>query len=272
MEKKKLIIIIISVVLACALALGVFLKVTEDERYIKGKIKGIQQQVDEFRAGERDDINLHDYKKAIKDPQTDEFLISLVKEMCENDETDMLQDFVRGFESADFRSEKILDIINEYFSSAEFDDMTDYEQMKDIVERINSDSYYYKFEMPSVNRDTEFIADYINKNSTKAFTTTKGEGFYADKEDEFSKNVVGLPDSPLYDAVSITYAGDFKYVNKYGVELNRFYEETSYSKYTYYFRDNEIGFKHNFGDVVWSGDYLFCFSDTGELLCYDTIK
>ena len=267
MEKKKL-ITIISAVLVCALVFGVFWIATEDVRYIKSEMKDIQEQVDDFRSGERDRFHIYLLDEVAENPKMDEFLTSLVIEMCESKETDMLTCFLRELEHIDLNSLNILNALEEHFASAKLSSLKDYEQLSNDAENINLVLDYYNVQTPSVNRDTEFIAEYIKENGTKVVSTTAGEGYYADKSNESSKNVVGLPTSPLHDSASITYSGDFKYVHSYGVRLNSYYEETSYSNYTNYFRDNAIDFTHKDGELVWSGDYLFCFSPTGVLLNY----
>lgn len=272
MEKKKLIIIIISAVLVCALAFCVFWKATEDDRYIKGEMDDIQEQVDDFRSGERDSFHIYFLEETAQDSRMDEFLTSLVKEMCKNDESYMLKEFLGELEYTEFHSKNVLDTMNEHFSSVEPNDFKDFEQMRNDIDIISSGLKYYKVQKPSANRDTDFIAEYINEKGTNAITTTTGEGFYADQKNESSRDVVGLPNSPLHDSKTITYAGDFKYVHSYGVRLNGYYEETPYSNYKYYFRDNIINFTPNDGELVWSGDYLFCFSPTGELLHYSSIE
>ncbi len=272
MEKKKLIIIIISAVLVCALAFGVYWKATEDDRYIKGEMKDIQEQVDDFRSGERDSFHIFFLEEEAQDPRMDEFLTSLVKEMCENDESVMLNDFLGELEYTEFHSKNVLEAMNEYFSSVKLNDLMDFEQVRNDIGIINMGLKYYKVQAPSLTRDTEFIAEYINKNGTKAITTTVGEGYYADKNNEFSRDVIGLSNSPLHNSKTITYAGDFKYVHSYGVRLNGYYEETAYSNYSYYFRDNNINFTPDDGELVWSGDYLFCFSPIGVLLHYVSVE
>ena len=57
-----------------------------------------------------------------------------------------------------------------------------------------------------------------------------------------------------------------------GRELNSNYEETSYSRNNYYFRDKHISFSPDDGECIWSGNYLFCFSDSGELIGFEGIE
>ena len=271
MNKKKL-ITIISAVLVCALVFGVFLMATEDVRYLKGEMKGIQEQVDDFRSGESDSFHIFFLDEVAQNPQMDEFLVSLVIEMCENKETDMLTCFLGELEYIDFNSKNVLNALKEHFGSAKLSSLKDYERLTNDADDMNLVLDYYKVQTPSVSRDTEFIAEYIKKNGTKAISTKEGEGFYAHQENEHKKDVVGLPTSPLHNSKSVTYVGDFKYVHTYGVRLNGYYEETSYSNYINYFRDNTIGFTHDDGELVWSGDYLFCFSHVGVLLDYASVK
>jgi hypothetical protein len=115
------------------------------------------------------------------------------------------------------------------------------------------------------------VAEYINANGTRSFTTVPGEGYYAEYEDTHSKDVIGLPNSPLYDSNSTTYFGDFKCRSWEGVRLNEYFQEVSYGGTAYSFRENAIHFDPTLGECVWSGEYLFCFDKNGAVIGYERI-
>ena len=139
-------------------------------------------------------------------------------------------------------------------------------QRGDRLERLDS----YSDDM-RLNKGENPIASYIEEHGTEKISTASGTGFYADKEDSYSKKTIGISGSPLYDAEQITYKGDFKIEEQYGVELNSYYEETHYSRTYYYFRDQKISFSPDEKDIVYSGEYLFCFDSNGYLTNYCNI-
>ena len=257
MSKKK-IIIIGSVLLACVLVFGIFWKATEHERFFRSEMKDITQQVEKYRNGERDYFLFMSFLDFVaEDPRMEEHICSLVKEMCENNEDKMLVDFLDEIENADYCNKAVDETLR-----ANFGKTGDLEYILEAVERMNGKLDYYGV---SINKNEGFLAEYIKENGTKAFTTEPGKGYYAGMKNESSKHVVGLPTSPLHDSESITYMGDFMCKHSYGVRLNNYYEETPYSNYSYKFRDNGISFGPNDGEIVWSGDYLFCFTKIGVL-------
>ena len=266
MGKKKF-IRLVSVLLVCALAFGIFWIVTEDERYIRSELRDIQRQVDKFRAGERDYVDFSCYGIVGKDPRTEELLITLVKEMCENREQALLLKFLVRVEFEDFYSPKLASTLKEYLGVS-----GDLEFVFGVLGSYEFESKleYYNKDI-SLNRDTGLLAAYIEKHGTQPFTTTPGEGYYANEKDSYDKDVVGLPNSPLYDVEQITYLGDFKCIYHYGVKLNSYYEETSYSNTSFLFRDNYMTFGPDSGELVWSGDYMLCFDTSGNLINFSKL-
>jgi hypothetical protein len=126
---------------------------------------------------------------------------------------------------------------------------------------------YYR---PSVTltRTSAWISSYINENGTHEITRTPGTGYYANNKDESFGGTIGIEGSPLYEETRITYYGDFKCVHKYGVRLNSYYEEVSFSGRQYYFRDKELPDSPDEAVLVWSGEYLFWFDIKGNLISY----
>ena len=133
-------------------------------------------------------------------------------------------------------------------------------------------------------------------NGINSITLTPGKGYYADRKDYSYSHDVGIEGTPLYDAGSVVYMGDFMIEDKWGVHLNKYYEETEYRSKTIYFRDYPINFDWyntagtgaaapqfpetdiilekfiNNDKLVWSGDYLFLFSDDGVLIDWCELK
>ena len=124
----------------------------------------------------------------------------------------------------------------------------------------------------ALNRNTGIMEQYLLEHGTNQITLTPGKGYYAGKKDEATHTVIGITGSPLYDDVVITYLGDFKCVYKSGVTLNNIYQETHYSNCYYYFREVSIVFDPKENTYIWSGDYVFCFSSTGDLIDYSKVN
>lgn len=262
--KKKKIICLVSVLLVCALVFGIFWIATEDERYIKKELRNIQTQVDKFRAGERDYVDFSCYDIIGTDPRTEELLITLVKEMCENREKDLLLKFLTRVEFEDFYSPELAATLKENLGVS-----GDLEFVFGVLDSYEFDSKleYYNRDIV-LNRDTGLLAAYIEEHGTQTFTAVPGEGYYANEKDTYDKDIVGLPTSPLYDVEQVVYMGDFKCIYRHGVKLNSYYEETSYSNASYLFRDNYITFGPDAGELVWSGEYMLCFDAAGNLTAF----
>lgn len=266
MNKKK-ITIIISALLVCALAFAIFWKATEKTRYIKGEMEDIQEQVVAFRAGERDSFHIYFLDYVAEDPGMEELLISFVKEMCENREEKMLLEFLEELEYTDYHSEALAAVLDDYLET-----YGDADFLFGILDSYTFKSLAYYNNKVTINRNTSAIASYIEEHGTQFITTTPGEGYYADKEEGTSKEVIGIEGSNLHDSVSLTNYGDFQHRHSYGVRLNRtFYEEENYSFSGYYFRGEQISFDPTNGECVWSGGYLFCFDTDGTLLGFDEL-
>lgn len=267
---KKTILIVAAVILSCVLIFAIYWKATEDDRYLKSKIEEIQKDVDRVRSGEWNSFTFYIWKDGTyaQDPRFDDYLASVVTELLEAREATVAYDFLWRLEKNEYRSDNIRAALDAAFAASE-----DIDFVLDFVDALPGRELKFYTKNFELNRDTGLIATYIEEHGTQSFSTTQGEGYYADEEDYRSKDVVGLPTSPLYDAESITYTGDFKCINRYGVRLNSYYEETSYSSYTYYFRDIYIDFNPYEGITVWSGSYLFCFDhQTGDLIGFTNLE
>lgn len=281
MDKKKKIIIVIAIV--CSLLLGFFIywTATEDSRYLKNKMKEISEDIAENRA--ENDNFFYFFHFFISDETANntafqDFLIEQVQEMYQNKEYKMLRSFLGCLEKNDVYCERLLETVNNCFQAS-----GDIEEALSVFLDLSYRDYY-NVNM-GLNRNSPLIAAYIDANGTNNISTTEGEGYYANEKNTYEKEIIGLPNSPLYDARKVIFFGDYKIEQEYGVELNAFYEETNYSRETYFFRNNAIKFLFednihflydegskkmimNNADAVWSGDYWFCFDSAGNLIAY----
>lgn len=264
-EKKKKIFIIIGVIAALIIAFLIYWKATEYDRYVKKKTNDILETLSDYRSGEIRYFSMGGFSDALEDPTFIDFLSAQASDMIDNEEYYLLYDFLGELENADAYISEIQDDVTNSFESA--DDLEEAFRIKEVLEHLD----YYNTNL-NFNRDSTLVATYIESNGIKEITTTPGTGFYANEKDSSSKHTVGLSNSPLYDACVTTYRGDFKIRLEFGVTLNSFYEETSYSDTSYYFRDNYISFSPDDGECVYSGDYLFCFASNGMLIGYEQLK
>ena len=280
LDKKKLIIIIVAISLLCVTAFLIFWNATEYDRELNQKIKKTQERIAEFRENETDSkyfLPIYIFDEYHTDEKFITFLCSEIQIMCQNSEYSLLHNFVYDIMiNNDIVNIEIIDTLVHCFESA-----SSLEQafgIRDAFEpvgsRWSSDTFYYwdKIQPKMVlARNTTVLAEYLETNNARSFTMIPGEGYYAEFEDTSSKDVIGLPNSPLYDSESITYFGDFKCRSWHGVKLNEYFEEVSYGGSVYYFRDNAIHFDPTKGECVWSGEYLFCFDTNGTLIGYELI-
>ena len=282
-NKKKLIIIIAAISLICATAFLIFWNATEYDRELNQKIKKTQERISEFRENETNNTYRSKFLPAyiFDEYHTDEkfigFLCTELQTMCHNGEYALLGDFVYDIMiDNDIVNIEIIDTLVHCFENA-----SSLEQafgikntFEPVGSRWSSDTFYYWDKIQPrmiLTRNTAVVAKYLETNQARSFTMVPGEGYYAEFEDTSSKDVVGLPDSPLYDSESLTYFGDFKCRSWHGVKLNEYYEEVSYGGSVYYFRDNAIHFDPTKGECVWSGEYLFCFDNDGTMIGYELI-
>lgn len=305
-KTKKRLIVAVAAILVCAIAFVIVWSATSDMRWRNRIISDVKTSISEYRNGESQSIYFWIYDDFLDDAELEEFILTQAQEMCENDERILLGKYLEQLEKADYDTSSVTKVIDDYFlAEAEeayqsgnasalasiiwvADDLTSaaaFSQIMDVVNEycVSVDNIEEALELHSsfakrydqfvpLNRNSSAIATYIEKNGTNPVTKTPGEGYYADKEDKYHKTTIGIEGSPLYNSTRHTYMGDFKYVKKSGVELNKSYKETSYSKYSYYFRDQMIYFSPDEGECVWSGKYLFCFASDGKLIGYATIE
>lgn len=264
-KKEEKIVIILSVIAALVVAFLIYWKATEHNRYIKGQIAYVKEEISAYRNGEQTDLYFFTSSAPVEDPTYLDFLLTQVTEFIDNEEYRLLAKFLHRLEFSDSYIQEIREVITNSFNNA--DNLKTIWVMKEELKYLD----YYNVEI-SLSRDSAPITSYIELNGIEEITTTPGTGYYANETDYSSKNVVGLPTSPLYDAESVTYMGDFEITHQYGVKLNSYYEETSYSTTLYAFRGNLISFSPNNGDCIYSGEYLFCFSKDGELIVFEKIS
>ncbi len=257
--KTKKVLIIIGVVIALIAAFLIYWKATEHDRYIKGRIAKIEEEVAACRNGENYRFYFWVSSAEKEDPTYIDFLSTQVSEMIENTEYSILGNFLERLESEEAYIPEVKDDV-----TALFNGVGDLEVALKIQDELKYLKYYNAdFDL---SRDSVMIAAYIKTNGIEEITTTPGTGYYANETDRSSNHQVGLEDSPLYDAKGVTYRGDFKITYESGVGLDSHYEETYYSSATYHFRDNYITFSPDDGECVYSGEYLFCFSRGGTLI------
>ncbi len=263
MDKKKAIIIAVAVVLVAALAFLIYWNATEFDRERNREMKYIQEQFDEYREGKNPMLPVVFDDELINDAEFQEFLTMQVREMCENGEARLLNEFLSGVEHYRKYYVFLQDAVTEGFGYVKTIEDAFY-----IKEELRLLDYYN--EGLKLTLQSPVIASHIEEHGTNDITVTPGEGYYANEKDSsWSKTLVdGLP---LFDAEEITYFGDFKCRHSYGVRLSALYQEENYSSTTYCFRDCYITFPSEQGECIWSeciwsGNYLFCFSSTGELV------
>lgn len=243
---------------------------TEGLRARAPEINNLKEDISFARDGMYVSIERHNIGYKMKDDaKFHDFLADEAEKMLENGEFDVFSYYISMLErngEAYRNIERINIAISNHFGSVA--------KMEECLEMFNlfelRDVKYYSKNLV-MSENSGAIFRYIQANGTNSITTTPGEGYYSGRTNETTKDVVGLPNSPLFDAVSITYNGDFQLVHKYGVKLNYLYKEEAYSSKTYYFRDEYVPFGPNDGKCVWSGDYMFCFDADGNMKDYTKI-
>lgn len=281
-NKKKLIISISICVLICFIGFLIAWSATKEDRTRNELIKNIEFEISEMRAkiAEDDHYNHSMFFRIYNDYETDEkfidFLCSQIRTMCQNQEYILLHEFV--FEiilGNDCENDAIINTLVDCFKQASsLETAIDIREAFDpIAVGDSSFSYWNKIQpLMTLSRDSEPLSSYIEKNGTRSYTTKVGEGYYANYNNSSSSEIIGLPSSPLSENESNTYFGDFRCHRWWGTRLNAWYEEEHYSGRSYYFRDNYIPFSPDDGDLVWSGDYLFCFAPDGMLIDYSHLE
>ena len=250
------------IVFACSVG-----SISNSKEY-RQEVKDLKHEIDQCRkSGSYWLFGNYSIDYHVKDePKFHEFLTEQAQEMLENGELELFSYYIKMLEvnNASYRNlEGINNAIQERFSAP--DSLNDafllfrYFELREV-------KYYNKQLILSQN--TGCLAAYIEANGTKEFTVTPGEGFYANEENYATKDIIGNPDSPLYAAVSVTHHGDFKLEVEHGVQLNSFYQEEAYSREKYYFLGERVPFGPRDGQIVWSGDYLFCFDTEGNMKDY----
>lgn len=264
-KTKKTLIIIVSVLAAIALSFAIYWKATENDRYIQRRIDELREEISAYRSGESYNFSCWIPSSVTVEPTYIDFLSTQVSEMIDNAEYRLLYKFLANLERRHAYISEIKNDVTNLFNGV--GDIEVAIEIKDQLEFLD----YYNTDL-DLKRDSSIITAYIETNGIEEITTTPGTGYYADETDRSSRKRVGLSTSPLYDAESVTYMGDFEITHKYGVRLNTYYEESSYSSTICRFRDNHISFSPYDGECIYSGEYLFCFSKDGTLIGADKIS
>lgn len=257
---KKIVVAVISILCVCAIAFAIYWDATEFSRYRNKEIDDISGAIAINRQKGDDFFVLLLGDELMNDEVFQEFLVTEIQKMYQNREFKMLNGFLKELEDEDIYSSLIVDTLNDCMSSSD-----DISSALEMIDRLHYLEYYNSALV--LNKNTGVIAEYLSINGTNSISSTKGTGYYADEEDEESYERIGIAGSALHDSKEIIYNGDFKYVHEYGVYLNKTtYTEDRYSREYYYFRGTAIDFTPKTGECVWSGDYIFCFSENGTLL------
>ncbi len=258
--KRKIIIISSAVIVLTLMIIGfsIYWNATEDDRYIKSEMEYVLEQVEAYRSGENSDIEFYVASSVLDDWEFIDFLSVQASEMIDNGEYDLLFEFLTELRRNDACISEIQDNVKNMFESIE-----DLEIALEIKEKYSVD--YYE-PVLSFRRDSKLFSSYIKSNGIEEITTTPGTGFYANEKDDISTDWIGLEGSPIHDSKSLTYMGDFKILEEYGVTLDKYYNETYYSYDNYYFCDQPIDFSPMDGECIYSGNYLFCFDSDGTLI------
>ncbi len=270
LNKHKKIIIVISITLISAIVFAIIFAISwsvqKPIRIREQKMEEIDEQLK--KCSQEDRTSFYEYipEELTNDAIFLDFIVDKIQEIYDRHEMQQYGWFFVGEMLEEGLDEHI--IIDAVIDG--FQNLTSIEEALEV-----RDCFDYREEIYSrmpITKQTLMISSYIEEHGTRPLTTTPGEGYYADKKDKVDRNNHGLSGSPLYDSNSISYEGDFKIACSYGVRLNGYYQEESYSMTYYYFRDEMIDFPPSSGDLVWSGEYLFCFDKDGTLLHHAHLK
>lgn len=264
MGNNKKLKVTIMIIVIFTIGIGIYMmymKVTAHDRYINREINKIKEQISDYRNG-HGSIRFYLSSNMLEDERVVSFLREQTQELCDANEYNVLRSYLNELEVDKYFDYEIQNIIIQNFEGKD--------SLDEALAMKNDLGDYLKFYNSGLvlNRDSGLIKAYIEKNGMNDISTTPGTGYYAKEEDRSTNHRVGLDTSPLYDAERITHIGDFKIKEKYGVELDSYYQEKHYSYTDYYFRDCHISFSPYDGECIYSGKYLFCFSKNGNMVDY----
>ena len=254
MSDKKKILIRISVICAiglllCLLSIIIY-NIQEDQETKENMLEAMEC----WAEGEEYHGDCLEYWKDIKYTEIEEKAIEIVKEIKSEPEKFIF--FLNELEDKEFTKQSIQNEINKLSLSFE----------EKISLQLSANLWYYQ--LPEITK-SEVMA-YVKQKGSKELHLKSGEGgFYDGEEDTSSRKTVGIKGSPLYDAKSTSYFGDFKCERKYGVKLNSYYQEQSYSYTDYYFKNQLIEFDPRNYDCYYVGKYLFAVGSS-DIHVYDT--
>lgn len=245
--KKKILISIICIIVLLLCLIPVIISNIKKANETKEEKENIFKAMECWAKGEEyyGDC-LKDWEYSRHTEFIEENAIKIVKEIKSNPKK--LSFFLKKLEDKNFEKQGIQNEINKL--------------TLDFEEKISLhySTYLWFYQLPKITKAE--VETYIKQNENRKLYLKSDEGgFYDGNKDTHNRNTVGIEGSPLYDAKSTTYFGDFKCVLEYGVKLNSTYHEQSYSHSFYYFKDQIIGFNPLIYDCYHVGKYLFAIGD-----------
>ena len=116
-EKKRRVIIIISVIATLVVAFLIYWKATEHDRYIKGCIDDVREEILDYRSGASSDIYFWVSSSEMEDHTYIDFLSTQVSEMIDNAEYNLLYKFLKRLELEDAYISGIKNDVTNLFNS-----------------------------------------------------------------------------------------------------------------------------------------------------------
>lgn len=247
MNKKKLAIILIAVIVV-VIGIIIISSIYKENENREKMYRGIDSWVNGGKENGYIGSLINEYGK------DDEELVQYLKDAtyrCKDD-IEKLNDFTKTLYSSTQRHyDAVQEVVDDIWNNLPLDEKLE-----------NSEKWRYNRYMDSWKVTYQDIEKYIEEHGEKEiYTDGQDVGYYAGKT-EYNDKGEYIGGTPLHDGVSVSYHGDFERICYYGVELNQYYEETSYSRVDCYFRGTLIEFDVLSHDFIYSGDYLFAFSNT----------
>lgn len=263
MGKKTFITVVILMLITAVAGVALYFVATADQREEAAEVAElkatIQDEIDAYRSGRSKQLDFFVGFGLENNSEVEAYVIQTIEELYKNQEINILCAFLDELDN-NYENENVLKYLQNSVENSQEIDLN-----IRLLNELNQFGYYSNL---GVSKKTRFLASYIENNGTKPVTLMPGQGYYANHTDESHSTTIGIAGSPLHEDKSVTYMGDFKKVVESGVRLNSYYEEESYSRTEYFFRECFLfDFNENW-EFVWSGDYLFCFSANGDLETY----
>jgi len=262
--------IFLCVVAAIAIAIGsymVYREATKEERFTKYLMNSFLEDLQAYRNG--DTILTPEFATyEFDNPVYYAFVLEQIRTLAEERDYALVAMTLHRLERHRNFYPEIRDVITDVYTNS----YTLLEKLALLDESRYVDFEYYNEGLVLYKDD---FASYISEHGENQIFYEEGQGGYYDNIEETSTHTtIGLPNSPLGSSKSSTHYGDFRVVLSSSVSLNQYYEETHSTSLSYSFRGNYLSFDFDprDKDCVYSGDYLFCFDDKGQLLDYARIK